>query len=155
MDIKKLSKFLIDSNKAGYAAGDSAKVIKNKDASSTIKYQDGDWKFHDNYFGGEPYGGREVIFFKNKPVWIMTYYGWVDKNVNDINIVYKFLQKALMDMPKKHPYRGPKMVKEGNLVYTNNWQGNIKRFKGEENIKKDEKEYYKAYYMGGLVDERA
>jgi len=22
---------------------------------------------HDNFFGGEPYGGREVIFLNNKP----------------------------------------------------------------------------------------
>ncbi len=37
-----------------------------------------EWAFHDNYFGGEPYGGRSVAFHQGKPVWIAVYYGWVE-----------------------------------------------------------------------------
>ena len=81
MNVTKLRKFLIKANKMGYAAGDTVEITKEKDGSKTIAYKDGDWMFRDNYFGGEPYGGREVIFYKDKPIWMMVYYGWVDNNV--------------------------------------------------------------------------
>lgn len=36
---------------------------------------------NDNFFGGEPYGGREVVFYEEKPVWMMVYYGWVAEGI--------------------------------------------------------------------------
>ena len=63
---------------------------------------------HDNFFGGEPYGGRMVVFYKNKPIWTMVYYGWVEKTVKDPNVVYRILRSALKQMPNDAPFRGPK-----------------------------------------------
>ena len=31
----------------------------------TIPYEKGDWKSHDNFFGGEPYGGRIIVFYNS------------------------------------------------------------------------------------------
>ena len=79
---EELFSFILESNKAGYAEGDLKKWIKEIDGSTTIIFERGVWKSHDNFFGGEPYGGRMVIFYKNQPFWIILYYGWVDKNMN-------------------------------------------------------------------------
>ncbi len=59
-----LCKFLAEAKKSTYAAGDAAKKVVNDDKSTTLVYENGDWKYHDNYFGGEPFGGREVVFYK-------------------------------------------------------------------------------------------
>jgi hypothetical protein len=153
MNKKHLREFLTDANKAGFASGELSKIIEEKDGSKTICYESGDWKFHDNYFGGEPYGGREVIFFKNKPVWMMVYYGWVNKGVRDLDAVYAFLQNVLKQMPREHPYRGPKKYLEGTFRYENKLEGDLVRFRGEEIIFRKGKEIYQARYMGGLVDQ--
>lgn len=151
VDTIELKSFLLASNEAGYA-GDKAPAKTEEDKSTTIIFEKGDWKSEDNYFGGEPYGGRVIVFYKNLPVWIMVYYGWVESSVTDFGQVYGFLKKALLNMPPDNPYRGPKELIEGEYSYFNSWNGEIDRFSGEEIIQKGGKEIYRAKYLGGLVD---
>ena len=153
-DKNELCKFLVKAKKSTYAAGDSAKKIVNDDKSTTLIFEDGDWKYHDNYFGGEPYGGREVVFFKNNPIYIMTYYGRIDDSVSNINSIYEILMSALKLIPEDKPYRGPKKYNRDDLSYENNFTGEINDFFGEESIFKNEKKIYKANYIGGFVDIR-
>lgn len=148
-----LRQFLIDSNKAGYASGEEKKWIKEPDGSTTIPFEKGKWKSHDNFFGGEPYGGRTIVFYQEKPTWIMVYYGWVEEGV-ETNPVYGILRNALMRMPDEYPYRGPKEYKENDYTYVNIWKGKLPRFSGEEKITRKGKLVYKANYFGGLVDQR-
>ena len=89
--INKLKEFLVEAKRSTYAAGDAAQKSTNEDGSTTIVFEDGDWKYHDNYFGGEPFGGREVVFFKEEPVYIMTYYGEVFDTTIDLQEIYNFL----------------------------------------------------------------
>lgn len=149
-----LRQFLIDSNNAGYAGGEERKWIKEPDGSTTIPFEKGPWKSHDNFFGGEPYGGRIIVSYENRPCWIMFYYGWVEEGV-DVNPVYAVLREALKRMPTNSPFRGPKEYEENGYIYTNSWDGELDRYAGEEQITKDEKLIYKANYRGGLVDQKA
>lgn len=136
-----------------YAGGEEKKWIKERDGSTTIYFEKGDWKSHDNYFGGEPYGGRAVVFQNDKPIWVMVYYGWAVKNI-ETDLVYEILRNALMRMPEDYPFLGPKEYSEGEYVYVNSWKGDVQRFFGEEKIIQGERMIYKANYIGGLVDER-
>ncbi|MFA5070091.1 MAG: DUF5680 domain-containing protein [Patescibacteria group bacterium] len=154
IDLKQLCKFLVKAKKSTYAAGYLAKKSIEDNKSTTLVFEDGDWKYHDNYFGGEPYGGREVVFYKNFPVYIMVYYGRVEESVSDFETVYKVLRKALVLIPENKPFRGPKQYKQDDLLYTNNFQGDVVNFSGEETISKNGKILYSAKYMGGLVDKR-
>tara|TARA_B100001964_G_C13921453_1_gene460390 strand:+ start:140 stop:631 length:492 start_codon:yes stop_codon:yes gene_type:complete len=151
---KGLCKFLVKAKKAGYASGDSVQEIRNNDMSKTITFKEGDWKYHDNYFGGEPYGGREVVFFKNKPVYIMIYYGRVNEDIHNVKKVYKILMNALRLIPEDKPYRGPLKYKESNFLYFNNFKGQIDNFRGKEIIKENGQEIYRARYVGGFIDQR-
>ncbi len=154
LDIKNLREFLVKAKKSTYASGDASKEIVELDKSTTLIFEEGDFKYHDNYFGGEPYGGREVVFFKGEPVYIMVYYGLVYEEIADFRGVYRILQKALSLISEDKPYRGPKEYSEGNYTYINNFIGEISNFSGEESISYQDKELYKAKYMGGLVDRR-
>jgi len=153
MNKEGLRLFLIDSNKAGYASGDAKKWLKESDGSTTILFEKGLWKSHDNFFGGEPYGGRIIVFYEGNPFWMMVYYGWVEKGAN-IKSVYGILRNALLRMPEDYPFRGPREYREGEFIYTNSWQGELERFSGEENITCKSELPYKANYMGGYVDQR-
>jgi len=155
IDLEELCKFLVKAKKATYAAGDAAQKIVKIDKSTTLNYEIGDWKYNDNYFGGEPYGGREVVFFKNLPVYMMVYYGCVDESVIDLNMVYKVLQNALTLIPKEKPFRGPQRYEQNKLIYINHFDGEIDKFFGEEIItSQNGKKIYRAKYIGGLINLR-
>ena len=151
MDIQKLKEFILEASRNTYASEDVNIRVKQEDNSTTIIYEKDDWKYHDNYFGGEPYGGREVVFYKGKPVWMMVYYGWVVEG-NNPNDVYGILTKALRNSNIDMPYRGPKELIEGESKYVNELKGNVNNFYGEEKIYKGDVLLYVAKYMGGLID---
>lgn len=153
MDTKQLQQFLIASNKAGYAGGNEKAWKKEKNHSTTIEFKQGDWYSHDNFFGGEPYGGRVVVFYKDKPVWMMVYYGWVVEGVA-VDSIYAILRNALMRMPEEAPFRGPKEYCEKSFIYSNTWQGSITRYFGEEKIMHNNSIIYTSNYRGGFVDKR-
>lgn len=150
MNSEEIKKFLVAANLNGYG-NELVKEINEPDGSHTITYEKGDWFFHDNFFGGEPFGGREVISYQNKPVWMMVYYGFVTE-ISLQNEIYTFLKKALMQFTEEMPYRGPEELVEGDWQYTNTVSGDFESFSGEESIKYKNKGVYRAKYQGGLVD---
>ena len=151
---KELCGFLVKAKKATYAAGDTAKKIVEADKSTSLYFEDGGWKYHDNYFGGEPFGGRELVLFDSKPVYIMTYYGFVDEADSDVLPIYGFLQKALSMIPGDYHFRGPKQFVENDFEYINSFEGGIGCFSGEEKILKGGQVVFKTKYSGGFVDVR-
>jgi hypothetical protein len=154
MDQAAFLRFLLETSRRGYAAGSSAIKTRETDQSTTIVLEEGEWRFHDNYFGGEPYGGREVVFFRSQPVWMAVYYGYVHKYAT-VDSVYSFLQRALHDAPADFPVRGPEVLTEGRFSYRNVHDGDVNSFSGHEIIQEDGREVYSAHYAGGFVDRRA
>lgn len=153
LDLQTLKKFLRKANMP-HATGNS-KVTKEPDGSRTITFEDGDWGMHDNFFGGEPYGGRMVIFYQNKPVWMMVYYGQITAGDFKPDEVYGFLREALQHPPEHTPYRGPDSYKKDNLEYRNELEGDADNYAGKEEILKNGEPLYWAVYHGGLIDQRA
>ena len=149
-----LKNFLIQANKAGYASGDLKSRTRESDGFTTIAFSKDNWRMVDNYIEGEPYSGCTKIFFKNKIVFMMVYYGAVNSKVKNIKKVYAFLIKALSKMPENHPYRGPKKFKEKNWEYINKWTGEVDQFSGQEKILFNNKTIFWTKYIGGLVDQR-
>lgn len=147
-----LKKFLIKANMP-HADG-SAEITEESDGSRTIVYEHADWQMHDNFFGGEPYGGRQVVFYQNKPVWICVYYGFVDKNLSSAADVYDFLREALRYPPKDMPLRGPAFYEKSNMEYRHAVPDDIENFSSEETITKNGKQIYSAQFVGGMVDQR-
>lgn len=151
MNIDEVRQFLIKANRNGYG-NESIKPLDESDCSHTIIYEEGKWKFHDNYFGGEPFGGREVISHNQKVVWIMVYYGFVE----DISLqdqIYTFLKEALLLFTDEQPYRGPSRHENGDWLYVNKVNGNFDNFIGEEVISYKNQEVYRTRYQGGVVDQ--
>lgn len=154
MDKQQLCEFLVTAKKATYASGDSAQKIVEADQSTTLVFEEGGLKYHDNYFGGEPFGGREVVFSNGQPVYLMTYYGRVDASISDFGPTYQFLQEALALIPVENPYRGPNKYERDDLVYVNEFVGEVHNFSGEEKIIQAGKEIYSAKYIGGFVNQK-
>jgi hypothetical protein len=147
---KKLKDFLIVSKKNGYAAGE-ANIVSEDDKSYSTRGSSGDFSFHDNWFGGEPFGGREAVLHKGKPYWMMVYYG---QDTGKAKGLIDFLRKALSQISEELPLRGPSHFEEGEFRYENIVEGTLEKFVGVEKIFYKGEEVFKTNYAGGLVDRR-
>lgn len=151
MNLEEIKQFVHEAGVSTYASGDESLKQKQSDNSTTIVYSNGAYSYHDNYFGGEPYGGREVVFHNNKPVWMMVYYGFVYSNASN-GEVYRFLMEALRNSPADSPARGPSLFEKEGWKYETMIDGDFANFSGIEKIYKDGACLYEARYIGGLVD---
>jgi Domain of unknown function (DUF5680) len=155
LDEGDLLRFLLDASSHGYAAGHEAVTVSEADHSTTIVYERDEWKFHDNYFGGEPYGGRAVVFLNARPIWMAVYYGRVEGANVGVQAVYSFLQRALRRPPEDLPFRGPDEFFDGPFTYRSVRHGGVADFWGDETIHHGGQHVYTARYTGGLVDRRS
>lgn len=148
---QELNKFLVQAKKSTYAAakGDSKKILP--DGSKEFTFADGDYFYRDRYFGSNPFSGQEVVFFKDKVVWAMNYYGSIlDRTLNEKE-VYEFLKKALLNVLENEPYRGPREFSSGDLRYSVNIETRDNVFIGHEAIYLENKKVYELFFHGGYV----
>ncbi len=127
-------------------------MISQRLKSNDYEYSEGDFIYHDIYFGGVNFIGEEIVYENKKPVWGMNYNGYVfDKNITEAEID-KSLRGALrQDYEDIIPVRGPKSYKIENFEYRNNVNGNLNQFEGREEIYKNNKLIYSAFFHGGLI----
>lgn len=145
-----LKQFLMRANMP-HAMG-TAETIKEADGSRTIEYTEGDYRMHDNFYGGEPYGGRLVIFYKEQPLFLEVYYG---KTTRPADSIYDFLREALQRPDKDNPFRGPAEYKRGSLIYKSTTEGDVASHTVKEYIYDGDEEIYWAVVIGGLIDQNA
>ncbi len=76
--VKDLLKFL---NSIGGWADENAEKSILRPHLKTIEIKRGRWTYVDQYVGGEPFQGLEIVWFDGLPVWSMSYRGyWNPKN---------------------------------------------------------------------------
>ncbi len=146
-----LLQFLVQAKRATYASGEESKEIRERDNSKSLFYRQGDWLYHDNYFGSRYFGGREVVFWQQKPVWMMVYYGGVVSDEVSPREVYKFLQQALQKVSEDTPFRGPRKFQDGSWYYINDSEWDINSFRWVEKVWFEEKLIYQGQYGGGKL----
>jgi len=157
INLEKLSKFLCEANKFGYA-GSSKEVKPQRKGFTELEYKSGDWYFRDSYAGHYFAPGQEVVYYKNKPVWAMAYAGGMkfkyhgDKNLD--GQIFEFLKKALLAMDPKKPFRGPAQFKEKDWVYKSSVKGDVRDFSGNEKISRKGQVVFEQNFIGGLIVEK-
>lgn len=143
--------FIVKAKKNTYASGNKASILE--DGFEEFVFKEGDFKYRDRYYAENPrfFGGQEVIWQKGKTAWIMNYYGFIIDLGVDIERVYEFLRKAMVQVDKDRLFRGPSFFKEGDFRYFDKSNGDVNRFKGIEEIVFQNRGVYKLEYHGGKV----
>lgn len=157
MDInsKEFLDFLVKAKKGTYANGDASKSSSSRLLSKDYHYEDGNFTYHDTYFGGVKFMGEEVVYYNDNILWGMNYYGvTIDDNLTE-EMMDKVLRVALMKVGEDKdiiPVRGPKEFINDDYLYTFNVYGNMENFVGTERIYKDDKLIYELKCHGGFIN---
>jgi len=149
LNLQELARFIVKAKRNTYAS--EGRELRGSDESKSLQYKEGDYVYRDRYFGSEKFGGEEVVWFKEKPVWVMNYYGGIEKQILDSERVFGFLRKALLRISPDKPFRGPHFYQEGDFEYADSSSGDITRFKGTEEITYQREPVHRLEYAGGLI----
>ena len=151
-----LNKFFGAAALATYAGGGAYSNGLDK-GFNELEYRDGEWRYRDSFVGYFKSFGREVVWFKDKPVWNQHYGGGMETDyVQDKTFVEKtfaFLKQALTSGEKEKAFqpRGPKEFVLGDWEYRSGFTGNIAKFCGNEEILFKNKRVFSHHFFGGAV----
>ncbi len=146
-----LQEFLVKAKIHTYASAGEGGERNLDDGSKELIYEEGEWKYRDRYFGSDRFIGEEIVWQNGVVAWAMNYYGGVTADEVSAEKVYEFLKKALRQVEKDRPFRGPLELKEGAWEYHNENEGTIDDFKGREKILYREELVFELIYHGGAI----
>jgi hypothetical protein len=151
IDLRELAQFIVKAKKNTYAGEREGQ--RESDDSKNLQYKEGSYVYRDRYFGSERFGGVEVVWFKDKPVWLMNYYGGIEKKSIDSETVFSILRKALLRVSSNRPFRGPRLYEEEDFEYRDSSFGDITEFSGTEEILYRGETIHRVRYAGGIIKE--
>jgi len=152
ISLDELKYFIARAHQNTYANKSALKVSPARLASEDYQYEEGDLIYHDTYFGSHDFIGNEIVYEENKPVWGMSYHGYLTKPDISESKVYDFLKQSLMQKCTDIiPARGPSRYSMALWKYSNSLDGTLDRFSGIEIISLGGGEVYRGWYNGGFV----
>ena len=146
--------FLVKAKQFTYASGGSASdtsVDPLLPGSHQLEFYDPPFLYRDIYFGEGFFAGQEIVYLEVAPFWSMCYAGGMIEEGDDIEEVPGFLRAALKRVEPSAPYRGPSLFKAQGLQYSNFYSGEVGRFRGREEICRQENLVYELEYFGGYL----
>jgi hypothetical protein len=146
-----LSEFLIAAKTGTYASSGMANEQKLSDGCLELTYTAGEFSYRDRYFGFDPFSGQEIVFQHGQAIWSMNYYGRVVDKKYPAAQIYTFLQKALRQVTRERPFRGPSIFAEESFMYNDESSGTLESFSGVERILFNRHKVYLLKYHGGMI----
>jgi hypothetical protein len=151
IDLTELNRFIVCAKAATYV-GNGEQVTPCRLGSHDLRFADGDWAYHDSYFGGTDFIGEEVVYFSGKPVWAMNYYGRIlrDDLLTGLE-AGQMIKASLSQMYKEGRFLGGFEHSGNDLTYVDTSEGNPDWFQGREIIRRGQEIAYELVYHGGLI----
>ena len=151
LDIDELNAFIVRAKAATYV-GDGKQVTLCRVGSHDLRFSEGGWSYHDSYFGGSDFIGEEVVYFTEKPIWAMNYYGRILRDdLLTAAQAGQMIKASLSRMYKAGHFLGGFEHTENGLTYVDTSEGNAAAFQGREFIRREQEIAYELVYHGGLI----
>lgn len=154
LKLSELTAFLINAKRNSYA-GQAERAPSKCILSKNYLYIEADYRYEDQYFGEYVDVGKEIVWFKEIPMWGMGYRGgMIDRYRLDVDMrgeTFQVLRTALKEPPLDFPVRGPMEYQKGSFRYANEFTGDLTEFIGYEQITYNDRLVYKRHYLGGLI----
>ena len=149
-----LEEFLVEAKINTYASASGGQGSEEtlEDGGKKFVYEEGKWRYWDRYFGSHRFTGQEIVWQNGRMVWTMNYYGGIVSEKASLDEVYGFLKKALGNVTRKKPFRGPLKLWERKWLYLNMVRGSVDSFHGlEQIIYQGQEKVYELRYHGGRI----
>ncbi len=156
LSLKELNIFLGKATLATYAGG-GPEMDPEEPGFKELEFTENEWYYKDSYAGFFQSWGRETVWHNKKPLWTQIYGGGIEKSFQDntefAHLTFNFLKKALSAGEKKKRFqpRGPKEFIDKDWQYKSDWQGDISKFNGHEQILFKNKIVFTHTFLGGLI----
>jgi hypothetical protein len=151
MHLEELAKFLVKAKRNAWA-GNGKEIKPQRPGFKELEFREGDWYYRDSYAGFFWAPGQEVVWYQNTPVWAMAYNGGMIGNNLDLAVqTFAFLKEALKRVNVKMPFRGPAAYSQEDYEYYANVVGDIRNFKGHEDVFHRGCLEFEQDYIGGLI----
>ncbi len=150
---KKLHDFIFRAKSACYVGGGSPPPPAAR-SRRDLQFTEGDWTYHDTYFGASDFIGEETVWFKGVPVWAMNYYGYIlHPDLITPAETGGMIKASLSRMYKEGRFLGGFQHSQGGLTYIDTSEGDVSHFSGREWIEREGLRVYELVYHGGLIKE--
>ncbi len=149
--LKTLNAFVVRAKQATYV-GSGQKLLPYRLGSHDLQFFDGDWAYHDSYLGESDFIGQEAVYYRQKIVWAMNYFGRILKPEKITSAqAGAMIKTSLSKMYAEGRFLGGFEHAEQDLHYVDTNEGDFQYFTGREWISRDGEVVYALVYHGGLV----
>lgn len=146
-----LSNFIVRAKRTTYVGG-GAKLLPYRLGSRDLQYREGDWAYHDSYFGESDFLGQEIVYYQTKAIWGMNYYGCLLRpDRATAEQMGRMIMISLSKMYEENRFLGGFEHVEGEFKYVDSSDGNVAAFQGTEFIYLNNELVYRLVYHGGLI----
>ena len=151
IDITELNTFIVRAKADTYVGGGEHSAASRL-GSHDIRFSDGEWAYHDSYFGGSNFLGEEVVYLAGHPVWAMNYYGRILRvDLLTAAQAGQIIKTSLSRMYEEGRFLGGFKFTENNFTYVDASEGAVDSFHGREFIVRGQETAYELIYHGGLI----
>ncbi len=149
--INGLTDFIVKAKAATYV-GSGQENKPCRPGSHDLEFRDGPFLYLDSYFGGADFIGEEVVYFEEKPVWAMNYYGriLVPEKITGAE-TGQVIKNSLSLLYQQGRFLGGFKHAGGRDAYFDTNKGDATSFTGLEWIERDGVRVYELVYHGGLI----
>ena len=135
--LDQLNTFIVRAKAATYVGG-GAKSLSYRPGSHDLQFHEGAFSYLDSYFGGTDFLGQEVVYFEEKPVWVMNYYGRIlELSLITAEEAGQIVQESLSRMYEEGRFLGGFEHSTRNSTYVDTSEGDITSFTGREWIMRE------------------
>ena len=149
--LEELNSFVVHAKAATYVGG-GTRSLSYRPGSHDLQFHEGSFSYLDSYFGGADFIGQEVVYFQDKPVWAMNYYGRIlEPTLITATQAGQVIQASLSAMYKLGRFLGGFEHEMGTFKYFDTNTGALASFTGKEWITRGDVVVYDLVYHGGLI----
>ena len=149
--IEQLTAFIVRAKAATYV-GSGAPGPACRPGSHDLQFRDGDFAYLDSYFGGSDFIGEEVVYYEERPVWAMNYYGHIiEPTLITGAETGQIIKASLSQLYLQGRFLGGFEFTLAEDTYVDTNTGDAKSFTGLEWIVRGKVKVYELYYHGGLI----
>jgi hypothetical protein len=151
IDLNTLHAFIIRAKAATYV-GSGQKLLPYRLGSHDLQFVEGEWAYHDSYLGESDFIGEEIIYYQQRVVWGMNYFGYIlqPDRISSAQAGH-VIKVSLTRLYEEGRFLGGFEHTVNDLRYVDTSEGDFQLFHGKEWIERDGQIVYALRYHGGLV----